>query len=425
MDVYINDIYYHILYSDATVIINYGGRDSGKSYFVGGQYLPLRMHQDEYFRGICVRKTYASLKDSCYQEVLDGIKHMGMEAVYQKPLRTPMEITHKNGNKLLFRGLDDPTKIKSLKGISFIWVEEAEDLSEREFYDLLILLRAGDRPTLILTFNPVDEDHFTNAMFVESVADRVLQTFEDGDKKVWQKRIESRVEGKVVPMEALIVRSTYEDNSFISQLRKAAIEQLAGSDPFLYDVYKKGKFGTRGGRILTNVVQRDLKAEGLRFKKFDNRGYVQDFGYNHANAILAVAEKDGCLYVFDELYGCEKDTAEWIAEADRIGLEKRLRMICDSASPGPIKTWRRAGYRATGVKKYSGSVLDQINKLKAYKSIYVDVGCKNTYKEAKNWKWKENHNGRFTDEPVAIYDDAMAALRYSADLFAHRNFSFK
>jgi len=417
MNQYINDVYYyHVLETKARAIVLYGGRDSGKSYFVGGQYVPLMMMKEPYFRGACIRKTYASLKDSVYAEVLDGISTFGVDDEFRL-IKSPLEISHTNGNKLLFRGLDSPTKIKSLKGLNMIWVEEAEDLTEKEFWDLMILLRGEGHQRLILTFNPIDEDHFTNAMLVESMPTKVLETFPDGEKKVWEKKIEVEIEGKQEVIDVLVIRSTFDDNAFIPPIRKAVIEQLKYSDPFLYDVYRKGKFGTKGGRILTNVQLVDLLEKGLEFKNFDNKGYAQDFGFNHANALLSVAEKDNSLYMFSEIYDYEKDTSEHIQEADKQMLDKRLPMVCDSAEPDRIKMWKKAGYNAKGVKKYAGSVNAQIDKLKQYDNIYIDVSCVNTWKESKAWNWKQDKSGKFTDEPVTVFDDAMAALRYSTDLF--------
>lgn len=241
----INKIYNHIIDVDARIVVCYGGRDSGKSYFVGGQYIPALLCADEYFRGVAVRKVYATHRDSCYQEVVDGLDTLEQqheEAEYKrlvknadaraynkaeklrdegkeynikklkeverrnidvsqmsdsiKTIKSPLEIDNKsNGNKLIFRGMDRPKKLKSLKGLNFIWVEEAEDLTREEFYELLMLLRGGDPETqkLVLTFNPIDEGHFTNGMFVESVADEIIETFDNGDKKVWIKYLEVEV----------------------------------------------------------------------------------------------------------------------------------------------------------------------------------------------------------------------------------------
>jgi len=476
----VNRVYRHVLATDARIIICYGGRDSGKSYFVGGQYIPALLCGGEYFRGAAIRKVGATHRDSCLQEALDGIdmlaeqaeermakradiaakkmikrlrnKHANEQAKLPEETRTelkidekkitqeyyekfaeeepnaaagarhtvsPMQINHANGNKLIFKGLDEPRKLKSLKGLNFVWVEEAEDLKRREFFDLLLLLRAGDWQQIVLTFNPVDEGHFTNGMFAEPPADEVLETFDNGEKKVWVKYLNAEINGEAHRTKALILRTTYEDNAYITSERKAAIEQLKTSDPYLYHVYRYGKFGTRGGRILINIEEMDFAKKGMKFTDYDNRGYAQDFGFNHANCILSIAEKDDCLYVFDELYGQGKDTAEWIAEANARGLDRRLLMVCDSAEPDRIKTWQREGYRAVGVKKHAGSVAAQIDRLKRYGKIYINSACANTLREAREWKWKQK-DGRFMDVPEDINDDCMAALRYGGDLFGER-----
>ena len=111
-DIEVNKIYYHILQSKARVIINYGGRDSGKSWFAGGQYVPAAMLNEDYFRGVGIRKTYTSIKDSVFKEIEDGIEFLEQDRHFRY-IKQPLEIICNNGNKMIFRGLDDPTKTKS------------------------------------------------------------------------------------------------------------------------------------------------------------------------------------------------------------------------------------------------------------------------------------------------------------------------
>lgn len=424
VDIHVNDLFFHVLNSKARVIVNYGGRDSGKSFFTGGQYIPLAMLQEKYFRGVGIRKTLTSTRDSVYTEIKDGITLLEQDKNFTA-IKNPQQITCKNGNKMLFRGLDDPVNLKSIKGINFIWVEEAEDLSEREYFDLLILLRGEGYQRLMLTYNPLDEDHFSKSRFVDVANRRVLETFSDGDPKVWEVDFHEKIDNEEVKYTALVICSTYNDNMFISPIRKLVIEQLKETDRYLYDVYAKGKYGKKGGRILTNVVYEDFESKKWKFENFDNKGYAQDFGFNHANATLSIAEKDNCLYVFDEIYEYEKDTDQLMAIAKQRGIIKSLPMICDCAEPDKIQTWRRkGGYNAKGVKKYNGSVNAQIDTLKTYDKIYVNTTCTMTAKEVKSWSWKLNKQGNYTDEPVKIFDDAMAALRYSTDIFEQNTWGF-
>ena len=128
------------------------------------------------------------------------------------------------------------------------------------------------------------------------------------------------------------------------------------------------------------------------------------------------------------LYGYEKDTTEWIAEADG-NIPKNKVMWCDSAEPDRIKMWKKAGYRARPVHKEQNSVKAQIDWLKGRK-IHIDPSCVNFIKEIEQWKWKfDDKRSEYLDEPVPFFDDAMASLRYGVEGWrkpkAHLNTSLK
>ena len=152
----------------------------------------------------------------------------------------------------------------------------------------------------------------------------------------------------------------------------------------------------------------------------------QDFGFNHANAIYLYGYKDGNIYVIDGLYGYEKDTSEWIVEANRRQLPKGKIMWCDSAEPDRIKMWRDAGYNARAVSKEQSSVKAQIDWLKGNptgkddqtirRSIFIAPHLVNFKKEIEQWKWKlDTKRNEYLDEPVPFMDDAMASLRYGIE----------
>ena len=146
---------------------------------------------------------------------------------------------------------------------------------------------------------------------------------------------------------------------------------------------------------------------------FDAFYYGQDFGYNHADAILGVGWKDGEVYICSEIYVFEKDTEEIISLAKQNKVDQRIEMFCDSAEPDRIKTWSKAGFRAYPVKKEPGSVKAQIDWLKGRK-IHIHPSCVNVLKEVQQWKWKKDPtSGLYIDEPVEFMDDAMAADRKS------------
>ena len=122
---------------------------------------------------------------------------------------------------------------------------------------------------------------------------------------------------------------------------------------------------------------------------YDDVAIGQDFGFNHANAILQLAIKDDDIYILKEIYVYEKDTSEIIDIADKMDLVGK--MWCDSAEPDRIKTWKKAGYKAEGVtkektikQKYQATQIDWLKRRK----IYIHPSCVNTMREIEQWKWK-------------------------------------
>lgn len=119
-----------------------------------------------------------------------------------------------------------------------------------------------------------------------------------------------------------------------------------------------------------------------------------------------------------EIYLFNKDTSEIIEYSDG-KIPKDVDMYCDSAEPDRIKMWKKAGYRAkkvkkekTTTKKYQATQIDWLKQRK----IFIHPSCVNTIKEISQWKWKKDEaTGEYIDEPVAFFDDAMAALRYGVE----------
>lgn len=150
---------------------------------------------------------------------------------------------------------------------------------------------------------------------------------------------------------------------------------------------------------------------------YDDIAIGQDFGFNHADAILLLGIKDGNVFVLDEVYVHEKDTAEIIQIAIKKAIPANRVMWCDSAEPDRILQWIKAGFKAIPVNKggSKGSVNAQIDWLKQ-RNIYVHPHCINTIKEMQQWKWKvDEKTGEYLDTPVPFMDDAMAALRYGVE----------
>lgn len=382
--------------SQKRYIVMKGSAGSGKSVDTAQHYI-LRLMSDPGRNLLCVRKSDVTNRDSTFAELQGAIFRMFGESykkywyINSSDMRLECIANH---NQIFFRGVNDEKQREKLKSIAVkrgkltdVWIEEATELTQSDFEIIDDRLR-GELPEgqfyqIRLTFNPVSSSHWIKKHF-----------FDRADPDVFTHH------------------STYKDNRFIDDAYYRRMERRKEVDPDGYRIYGLGEWGEVGGLILTNYVIEEFDTSPERFDYMVNS---QDFGYNHADCIGEVGFKDGELYLCREIYEFEKDTGELIDLANKRGFNKSLTMWCDSAEPDRIKMWRKAGYKAKGVKKEPNSVRAQIDYLKLHK-IHIHPSCINTIKEIQQWKWKKNDKtNEYLDEPVNFFDDAMAMLRYSIE----------
>lgn len=379
-------------------IVMKGSAGSGKSVDTAQNYI-LRLMQDKGRNLVCIRKSDITNRDSTFAELTGAIYRMfGDKAdLYWQINMSPLKLTCRaNGNQIIFRGMNDDKQREKLKSITFqrgkltdVWCEEATELTQADLEIIDDRLR-GELPEgqfyqIRMTFNPVNKNHWIKKVF-----------FDIPDPNV------------------LTHHSTYLGNRFIDDAYRQRMERRKIVDPEGYQIYGLGEWGEIGGLILHNWEIGECSENPA---DYDDFAIGQDFGFNHANAILPLGIKDDVIYIAKEIYVFEKDTAEIIELAKDIDVPTKKQMWCDSAEPDRIKMWQKAGYRARGVDKggSQGSVKAQIDYLKQHR-IVVDPSCVNTIKELQQWKWKHDEKtGEYLDEPVPFQDDAMAALRYGVE----------
>ena len=355
--------------------------------------------QDKGRNLVCIRKSDITNRDSTFAELTGAIYRMfGDKAErYWQINMSPLKLTCRaNGNQIIFRGMNDDKQREKLKSITFqkgkltdVWCEEATELTQADVEIIDDRLR-GELPPgqfyqIRMTFNPVNKNHWIKKVFFDIPDDNVLTH-----------------------------HSTYLMNRFIDDAYKARMERRKAVDPEGYQIYGLGEWGEIGGLILHNWEPMDVSQN---LNDYDDIAIGQDFGYNHANAILLLGIKDDDISILKEIYVFEKDTSEIIPLAKDINVPTNKQMWCDSAEPDRIKMWSKAGFRARGVDKggSAGSVKAQIDWLKQ-RRIYIHPHCINTIKELQQWKWKKDEKtGEYLDEPVPFQDDAMAALRYGVE----------
>lgn len=380
-------------------IVMKGSAGSGKSVDTAQNYI-LRLMQDKGRNLVAMRKSDISNRDSTFAELTGALYRMFGDKyeAYWKINKSPMSMTFKpNGNQIIFRGMNDDRQREKLKSITFpqgkltdVWLEEATEFTQADLEIIDDRLR-GELPEgqfyqIRMTFNPVNKNHWIKKVF-----------FDIPDPNV------------------LTHHSTYLGNRFIDEAYRQRMERRKIVDPEGYQIYGLGEWGEIGGLILHNWEVGECSQNPA---DYDDFAIGQDFGFNHANAILPLGIKDDVIYIIKEIYVFEKDTSEIIELARDAGIPSNKQMWCDSAEPDRIKMWQKAGYnRAKGVDKggSQGSVKAQIDYLKQHR-IVVDPSCVNTIKELQQWKWKKDERtGEYLDEPVPFQDDAMAALRYGVE----------
>lgn len=412
INVKMNSCFKEVDRSKKRYIVMKGSAGSGKSVDTAQHYI-LRLMKDKGRNLVAMRKSDITNRDSTFAELTGALYKMFGDKYdkYWQVNKSPLMLTFKpNGNQIIFRGMNDDRQREKLKSITFprgkltdVWLEEATEFTQADLEIIDDRLR-GELPEgqfyqIRMTFNPVNKSHWIKKVF-----------FDRRDPDV------------------LTHSSTYLQNRFIDEAYHRRMERRKEVDPEGYQIYGLGEWGEIGGLILHNWDVADIS---LNLNDYDDVAIGQDFGFNHANAILLLGIKDDDIYILNEVYCFEKDTSEIIPLAQEADIPMNKEMWCDSAEPDRIKMWKEAGYRAKPVDKggSQGSVKAQIDWLKGVVSkskavkrkIHVHPQCVNTIKELQQWKWKHDEKtNTYLDEPVPFQDDAMAALRYGIERWRKR-----
>lgn len=370
----------------------YGGAGSGKSAFVAMRCV---LDALEGRNTLVIRQVAATLNGSCCNEVMKAVERLklGRHFVTVKTERSISCLL--SGAQILFRGLDDAEKIKSLtpmKGVlTDIWVEEATETDVLSIKQLEKRLR-GESPhakRLTFTFNPVSRNSWLYERFFEGF---------DENK------------GLLVTPELLILRTTYLDNRFLTGEDGEALRRE--EDPYFRSVYTLGQWGRQEEGILTHWQAEDLS---LLAPRADCLRFGLDFGFSaHPSALIKLhyAPEQKTIYVLDELYERGLHNA---ALAEKVkALAGNHPVICDSAEPRSIEELRRHGVRAHAARKGPDSVLHGIQWLNQHRLV-VDLHCRNTLRELAAWRWQRDARGECLNVPQKGEDHLMDALRYALE----------
>jgi phage terminase large subunit len=389
-----NAVYLPYLDCDARTQIYFGGSSSGKSVFLAQRDI-IKILKGGRNVLVC-RQVGNTLRGSVVQEIKTAIASWNLSGMFNINKTDGTVTCIENGYQIVFAGLDDVEKLKSLrpaKGVfTDVRVEEATETNEKAIVQLYKRQRGGSKSikkTMTLSFNPILQLHWIYKRWFTTIG------WADDQKEYRDDAL-------------AILKTTYKDNRFLTPGDIYDLEHE--QDLYTYNVYTLGKWGILGNIIFTNWQVKDLSKMRAQFVNHRNG---LDFGFGANPAAMPVTHYDKnhqIIYIFDELYetGLTNDIL-----ADRI--KKRIqqqRVVCDSAEPKSIAELRQFGVSAYGAKKGKDSVNFGIQWLQR-QTIVIDTRCIYTQSEFQQYHRKEDRMGNTLDEPVDAFNHAIDALRYA------------
>ena len=389
-----------ILDDQSRFLISYGGAGSGKSFSVA-QKIFLRLIQEEGHRILVARKVAKTLRVSVFQLFKDIIADSGLWDSF-KINKTDMTITFEpTGAQLLFFGLDDIEKLKSIQGITSIWIEEASECEENDVAELNRRLRGNTAyyKQIILTFNPISHLHWLKARFFDNPAST-----------------------------AAIYHSTYKDNAAIDEEYKAEIEDIKNYDIQQYNIYALGEWGVLNNNIVYHNFKPEQHYTGLTVQDFELLHVGIDFNVGGC-AVVVCGIRDNKVHVLE--LAAPYDTDAIVTHLIRYK-DKEITLYPDAsgdnrtanAPQSSVQILKNAGYRVDAPQA-NGAVRDRINatnRMFAQDRLLVNDRCEKLSHALQTQAYDKKGKPDKSDEHTgASFDDWNDALGY----FVARKFPIK
>ena len=376
-----------------------GGRGSGKSSFVSIVLMLCLMRDaanDKKTHALAVRRYSATLRESVFAQLLWAAQMLGVRELWDTTMTpAPKLIYRPTGQSIMLKGLDDPTKLKSLKTeegyFKYLWVEETNELENAEKLRSLrqSVMRGGEKFVAFYSFNPPRE------------------------QRAW---INCELEDAGLREDTLVVRSDYRsvDAAWLGEGFIAEAEHLRKVSPERYRHEYLGEAVGSDSEVFKNVTVR--KIEECEIARFDNVRRGIDWGYAADPFAYNVCHFDRMrrrLYIFFELHKVRISNREAAALIKSEAGTSRI--ICDSAEPKSIDEMKYYSLRVSGAKKGPDSVSYGIKWLSDLEEIIIDPErCPHTAREFREYCLEE-HDGvissRYPDENNHHID----AVRYACE----------
>jgi phage terminase large subunit len=372
-----------------------GGRGSKKSTTTA-LWIIYNMMKYPLANALILRRVFNTHKDSTYTQLKWAVNILGVSHLW-KFSKSPLEATYiKTGQKILFRGLDDPMSITSITvevgHLCWAWFEEAFQIMNEDDFNKIDMSIRGELPKgyfkqIILSFNPWSEKHWIKKRFFDIKDDDILA-----------------------------ITTDYTCNEFLGEDDIKIFEKMRINNPRRYKIEGLGEWGIAEGLVYDNFEELNFDIEEIKKRKNIKSAFGCDFGYtNDPTAFICslvdLEAKD--IFIFDEHYQ-KAMSNKMIADMIKYkGYTKEI-IIADSSEPKSIDDIKRLGInRFKGARKGKDSILNGIQFIQDFK-IYVHPKCENTLIELSNYVWNTKE-GNVINKPIDDYNHLLDALRYSLE----------
>ena len=357
---------------------------------------------------LVIRKTFRTLKDSCFTELKWAINRLCVQDHWEIK-ESPLEMTYKpTGQKIYFRGLDDPLKVTSITvdvgSLCWMWIEEAYEIMNEDDFNILDesirgQVEDGLFKQITLTFNPWNEHHWMKKRFFDAATDPDI----------------------------LAITTDYRCNEWLDAADRKVFETMKKQNPRRYRVAGLGDWGIVEGLIFENWEEKAFDLEAIKQIAGIKSAFGLDFGYTNDPSALWCGMVDlagKVIYVFDEMYKPGLSNERIYDTINEMGYRKE-RIRADSAEPKSIDRLRDLGIsNIQTARKGKDSINNGIDFIQDFK-IIIHPRCVNFLTEISNYTWDVDKFGKKLNRPIDDFNHLMDAMRYALENFSKgETFSF-
>lgn len=372
-----------------------GSRASKKSKTTALRIIYNMMKYDK-SNTLVVRKTYRTLKDSCFTDLKWATRRLEVERLWEFKY-SPLEATYlPTGQKILFRGLDDPLKITSITVdygfLCWVWLEEAYEITSEKDFDTLDESIRGELPPYLwkqwmITFNPWNEHHWLKKRFFDVKNDPDI----------------------------LAITTNYKCNEWLDEADLRLFDNMKEKNPRRYQVAGLGNWG-----IVDGLVYENWKEEEFTLDQVINCDSVNgiDFGYTNDPAAVFIGfidTENKKIYVWDEIYKKGLSNKKLYEEIESSHYQKKS-FTADCAEPKSIDELRGYGLRVEKSQKGKDSITHGIQYIQDFE-IIIHPRCVNFITEIGNYTWDEDRLGNKINRPIDDFNHLMDAMRYAVEKY--------